>query len=95
MRPRAPYAEEEWEVGYKGYAHTRARGVSWRWTGMHMHEDGVRGWYARIMAMGAVSGAMASHIQKPFLCLGVRLSSRECRCGMGEAQTEGGYTRGI
>ena len=51
--------------------------------------------YARTIAKGAVSGAMASHIQKPFLCLGVRLSSRECRCGMGETQTERGYTSGI
>ena len=47
------------------------------------------------MAEGAVIGAIASHIQKPFLCFGVRLSSSECRCGIGAAQTERGYTRGI
>ena len=47
------------------------------------------------MAKGAVIGAIASHIQKPFLCLGVRLSRSECKCGIGAAQTERGYTRGI
>ena len=58
-----------------------------------MGDDGMED--ARMIAKGAVSGEIANHIQKPFLCLGVRFSTKEWRCGSGDGQTDGGKIRGI
>lgn len=48
-----------------------------------------------MIAEGAVGGEITNHIQKPFLCLGGRLFTRECKGGRGDGQTDVGDTKGI